>query len=524
MSKEVNALSGLLMEHKQTVIVLDFGSQYTQLIARRIREQKVYSEILPWDTAPEQILARVPRGIVLSGGPASSLEPGAPAVAPEIVASGIPLLGICYGMQTLALALGGTVRKGERAEYGRTQVTRFGEHPLFEGVNRELSVWMSHWDQVDVVPPGTVLLAESEGGVPAAFATPDGRVSALQFHPEVVHTACGTAILANFLFKICGCLPDWNLDEWMRASMEAVRQTVKNGRVICGLSGGVDSSVAAMLVQKALGDGLTCIFVNNGLLRLGEAEEILKAYHGLGLDVRYVDASERFLDALTGVTEPEKKRKIIGEIFVRVFEEAAQATGGAQWLLQGTLYPDVIESGQKGRGAAVIKTHHNVGGLPEKMSLGLLEPLRDLFKDEVRIIGRLLQLPDAILGRHPFPGPGLGVRCLGDLSRDRLEVLRQADAIFLQALRDAGLYDQIWQAFAVLLPVRSVGVVGDVRTYGETVVLRAVEAQDGMTADWARLPYELLDCVGRRICNGIPGVSRVVYDVTGKPPATIEWE
>ncbi len=507
-----------------TVIVLDYGSQYTQLIARRIREQKVYSEILPWDTSPEEILAKSPRGIVLSGGPNSVHAPGAPGISQELLDSGVPILGICYGMQVLAKALGGRVERGAAAEYGRASVRFYRENPLLRGLSETSTVWMSHWDQVMELPPGASLLAESQEGVLAGFVAQGGNHWALQFHPEVIHTQEGTAILRNFLFSICSCEPSWNLGEFVDSMVEDIRKKVGDDRIICGLSGGVDSSVAAVLTSRAVGDQLECIFVNNGLLRQNEAEEVLEAYASLDLKVHYVDAGERFLSALRGVTDPEKKRKIIGGTFIRVFEDAAEKVGGAEWLLQGTLYPDVIESGHQGKGAAVIKTHHNVGGLPEDMQFQLLEPLRELFKDEVRGIGKILGVPEKILGRHPFPGPGLGVRCLGEIREERLETLRKADAIFIQALREEGLYDSIWQAFCVLLPVNTVGVMGDIRTYAEAAVLRAVEAQDGMTADWARIDPAILDRVARRICNEIPGINRVVLDITGKPPGTIEWE
>ncbi len=507
-----------------TVIVLDYGSQYTQLIARRIREQKVYSEILPWDTPLEKILAKSPKGIVLSGGPNSVHAPGAPGISEGLLNSGIPILGICYGMQVLAKALGGTVERGKTAEYGRATVTFYRNNPLFEGLSETSTVWMSHWDQVLKLPEGASLLAESHEGVLAGFAGEGGKIWALQFHPEVVHTREGVSILRNFLFSVCACKPDWDLGEFVESMKEDIREKTGEQRIICGLSGGVDSSVAAVLTSQAVGDRLECIFVNNGLLRQNEAEEVLEAYTALDLKVHYVDAGERFLEALRGVTDPERKRKIIGETFIRVFEDIAEKVGGAVWLLQGTLYPDVIESGHQGKGAAVIKTHHNVGGLPEDMELRLLEPLRDLFKDEVRAIGKILGIPRNILGRHPFPGPGLGVRCLGEITQERLETLRKADAIFLESLRQEGLYDSIWQAFCVLLPVRTVGVMGDIRTYAEAVALRAVEAQDGMTADWARIDPVILDKVARRICNEVPGVNRVVLDITGKPPGTIEWE
>lgn len=511
---------------REKIVIIDCGSQYTQLIARRIREIGVYSEIMPWDSDIGIILGSEPSGIIISGGPGTVLEDDSPSVPRDLLDGGVPVLGICYGMQLAAKLLGGEVRKGEYAEYGRSTVL-VGEKPgaLLKGLGGELEVWMSHWDYVESPPPGFTVTARSESGMISGFESPDSRICAIQFHPEVAHTARGMEVLSNFVFGICGCAKSWDLENWIDSTVEDIRATTGGSRVVCGLSGGVDSTVAAVITSRAVGDRLECIFVNNGLLRLGEAEQVMETYRSsLGLKVHYVDATEDFLSALDGVTEPEAKRKAIGETFIRVFERKAWETGGASWLLQGTLYPDVIESGHKGKNAAVIKSHHNVGGLPEKMDFQVLEPLRDLFKDEVRKIGSMLGVPGEILGRHPFPGPGLAVRCLGGVTRERLETLRKADAIFLSEIRTAGLYDRMWQAFCVLLPVRTVGVMGDIRTYAEVIALRAVESPDGMTADWVRLPADLLDRVSRRICNEIGGANRVVYDITGKPPSTIEWE
>ena len=507
------------------ILILDCGSQYTQLIARRVRELKVHSEILPWDVAIETIKDKKPKGIVISGGPQSVREEGSPSVSGKLFEIGIPILGLCYGMQLMTKLLGGAVGSGCKREYGRTGISIVDpDAPIFSGITPSFEVWMSHGDHIDQIPPDMHLLASTLDGVPAAMATEDGFFSGLQFHPEVVHTQHGMDILANFLFKICRCQGDWNLGDWIQKMVVVIQDQVKDDSVICGLSGGVDSTVAAVLTQKAVGERLECIFVNNGLLREGESEGVLERYKRLNLKVHYVDASEVFMTSLKGVTDPESKRKIIGETFVRVFEKEAEKIEGAKWLLQGTLYPDVIESGHKGKGAAVIKSHHNVGGLPEDMDLEVLEPLRDLFKDEVREIGRLLNVPSEIIDRHPFPGPGLAVRCLGELVTERLETLRAADSIFTEEIFRAGLYDNMWQAFCVLLPVRTVGVMGDARTYSEVVALRAVESQDGMTADWVRLPYDLIDKVSRRICNEVRGINRVVMDITSKPPSTIEWE
>jgi len=510
---------------RETLVILDYGSQYTRLIARRVRELRVYAEILPWDVAPERLAALDPIGIILSGGPNSVYEAAAPGLAEAVLALGVPVLGICYGMQLLTRALGGEVRPGVSREYGATEVAvRQPQHPLLAGLPPTLQVWMSHGDQVATMPAGFTELARSQGGVVAAMADDRRRLFGLQFHPEVAHTPLGGEVLRRFLFDICGCTGDWTPDAFVTATTARIRQQVGDGGVVCGLSGGVDSAVAATLVHRAVGERLTCIFVDTGLLRQNEAAQVEATFRQtLGMRLIVVDAAERFFTALAGVTEPEQKRRIIGEQFIRVFESEARRLSGVRFLAQGTIYPDVIESAG-GPAARRIKSHHNVGGLPEQMALALVEPLRELFKDEVREVGLALGLPEELLWRHPFPGPGLAVRILGEVTPERVKLLQAADAIFLAELRAAGYYRQTAQAFAVLLPVQSVGVMGDFRTYADVIALRAVTTQDFMTADWAHLPYELLARVSNRIVNEVPGVNRVVYDISSKPPATIEWE
>jgi GMP synthase (glutamine-hydrolysing) len=515
---------------RDLIIILDFGAQYTQLIARRVREQKVYCEIHPFNLPIGKIREMAPRGIILSGGPSSCYEPGAPRVSTELYDLGVPVLGICYGVQLTALLLGGQVAPAERREYGRATVRVTEPGDLFHGfaAGEEIPVWMSHGDRIETLPPGFTTVGESVNCPAAAVVAPSRRFWGVQFHPEVAHTPRGGEILANFLFRICACHPTWTMASFVDEAVEAVRRQVgERGRAVCGLSGGVDSSVASALVLRAMGDRLTCIFVDTGLQRAAEAAQVESLFRdAFKADLRVVDASERFLGKLAGVVEPEQKRKIIGREFIAVFEEEAKKIGtpGAEFLVQGTLYPDVIESISAKGPSATIKSHHNVGGLPERMHLKLIEPLRELFKDEVRELGAELGLPRHVLWRQPFPGPGLAVRVLGEVTRARCDVLRAADAIIEQEIRAAGLYESIWQSFGVLLPVRTVGVMGDERTYANVLALRAVHSRDGMTADWVPLPYELLAAISSRIVNEVKGINRVVYDISSKPPATIEWE
>ena len=516
-----------------SIVILDFGSQYTQLIARRIREQNVYSAVLPCTAKIEAIRALNPVGLVLSGGPCSVYDADAPPADPEILNLGVPVLGICYGLQFIAHHLGGRVQSAAKREYGHAEVELVDTaNPLFAELPATMQVWMSHGDQTLDPPPGFHLTAKTANHM-AGMANPERRIWAVQFHPEVHHTPLGKQVLRNFLFNICGARPDWTPEHFIQSTVAGIREKVGAGHAICALSGGVDSSVAAVLVHRAIGDQLTCVFVNNGVLRKDEFEKVQQNLRDkLGLKLVAVDASKRFLGKLRGVTDPEGKRKIIGNEFIAVFDDEAvriaEETGGPnaklEWLVQGTLYPDVIESSSVKGPSQTIKSHHNVGGLPEEMTMKLIEPLRDLFKDEVRRIGRDLGMPEDILQRQPFPGPGLAVRILGEVTAERVALLQEADEIVVSEIKNAGLYTKIWQSFAVLLPVKSVGVMGDQRTYAYTCAIRAVHSEDGMTADWVPLPYEVLKTISSRIVNEVRGINRVVYDITSKPPGTIEWE
>jgi len=521
-------MANQLTHDPQVVLVVDFGAQYAQLIARRVREAQVYSEIVPHKITTQEVLKRKPIAIILSGGPASVHVDGAPVLDPEIYELGIPILGICYGAQLIAEQLGGKVSRGGRGEYGRTVVQRIAgasSQLLKDDIPAQLNVWMSHFDAVSVLPNGFVATASTPDAPMAVIENPEKKIWGVQYHPEVAHTEHGQSIIEQFLHRLVGAKRDWTMSSIVEDQVAAIRALVGSERVICGLSGGVDSAVAAALVHKAVGKQLTCIYVDIGLMRKNESEQVVETFHRhMGIELIHVDAGARFFEKLKGVTEPEAKRKAIGELFVRIFEEHTGGLTDAKFLVQGTLYPDVIESGGVDGTASVIKSHHNVGGLPDDMTLRLCEPLRTLFKDEVRKVGTELGLPDEIVWRQPFPGPGLGVRIIGEVTPDKVAILQEADFIVREEVRLAGLEREIWQAFAVLADIRSVGVMGDERTYGRPIIIRAVTSDDAMTADWARLPYDLLEKMSSRIINEVEGINRVVYDVTSKPPGTIEWE